>query len=97
MRALFMQSIPWRQLLFREGLRAHSRRDFAPDADAEACARVAKLVADLGPLPAAVLTGDQVPRHTRRRVQLSEEELNLLKEAALALDDGAAEEAQGLL
>ena len=45
--------------------------------------RVRAVVALFGEVPRKVFTGAQAPRHTRRRVKLSEAELRLLEQASL--------------
>jgi hypothetical protein len=46
------------------------------------------VVALFGEVPRKVFTGAQAPRHTRRRVKLSEAELRLLEQASLtAVED----------
>jgi len=97
MRGLFALAIPWQRLLWRDALRTHSRRDFLPDADGSARSRVATLTQKLGCPPPEVLVGSKAPRHTRRRIRLTESELRALADAAQVLDadDGAATE--GLL
>ena len=83
MRALFHESIRWERNLLREELRQLSRADFLPSADATARQRVRAVVALFGEVPRKVFTAAEVPRHTRRRVKLTEAELRLLEQASL--------------
>jgi hypothetical protein len=85
---LFLEPIRWERHLLREELRQLSRSDFLPGADAFAQQRVRAVVALFGEVPRKVFTGAQAPRHTRRRVKLSEAELRLLEQASLtAVED----------
>ena len=83
LRALFLEPIRWERHLLREELRPLSRSDFLPAADELAHQRVRAVVALFGEVPRKVFTGAQAPRHTRRRVKLSEAELRLLEQASL--------------
>ena len=83
MRALFLEPIRWERNLLREELRQLSRSDFLPSADEVARRRVHAAVALFGEVPRKVFTGAEAPRHTRRRVKLTEAELRLLQEASL--------------
>ena len=88
LRALFLEPIRWERHLLREELRPLSRSDFLPGADELAHQRVRAVVALFGEVPRKVYTGAQAPRHTRRRVRLSEAELRLLEQASLtAVED----------
>jgi hypothetical protein len=88
LRALFLEPIRWERHLLREELRPLSRSDFLPGADELAHQRVRGVVALFGEVPRKVFTGVQAPRHTRRRVKLSEAELRLLEQASLtAVED----------
>jgi hypothetical protein len=87
LRALFLEPIRWERNLLREELRQLSRSDFLPSADATARQRVRAVVALFGEVPRKVFTGMETPRHTRRRVKLTDAELRLLQEASLAAGD----------
>ena len=87
MRALFLEPIRWERQLLREELRQLSRSDFLPGADETARQRVRAMVALFGEVPRAVFTGVEAPRHTRRRVKLTDVELRLLGEASLTAAD----------
>jgi len=84
MRALFLEPIRWERQLLREELRQLSRSDFLPGADETARQRVRGAAALFGEVPRKVFTGAEAPRHTRRRVKLSDAELRLLEQASLA-------------
>ena len=85
LRALFLEPIRWERHLLREELRQLSRSDFLPGADEAAHQRVRAVVALFGEVPRKVFTGVVAPRHTRRRVKLSEAELRLLEQASLTV------------
>ena len=90
LRALFLEPIRWERQLLREELRQLSRSDFLPGADEAAQRRVRAVVALFGEVPRKIFTGAVAPRHTRRRVKLSEAELRLLEEASLtAVEDSS--------
>ena len=90
LRALFLEPIRWERYLLREELRPLSRNDFLPGADESARKRVRAAVALFGEVPRKVFTGVDAPRHSQRRVKLSEAELRLLEQVSLI----AAEEQQ---
>jgi len=83
MRALFIEPIRWEKHLLREELRTLSRSDFLTGADDAARQRVHAAIALFGEVPRKVFTGALAPRHTRRRVKLSDAELRLLEQASL--------------
>ena len=85
MRALFLEPIRWERQLLREELRQLSRSDFLPGADETARQRVHAVVALFGEMPRTVFTGSEAPRHTRRRVKLTDAELRLLGDASLTV------------
>ena len=82
-RALFLEPIRWERHLLRDELRQLSRSDFLPGADEIARQRVRVAVALFGEVPRKVFTGAEAPRHTRRRVKLTEAELRLLEQVSL--------------
>lgn len=84
LRALFLEPIAWEKGLLRKELQSLCRRDFVAGADVAAKDRARAAALLFGEVPKAVFTGEQVPRHTLRRVQLSLVELRLLREAALS-------------
>jgi len=87
LRGLFTAPIRWERHLLHEQLRPLSRADFLPGADESARKRVRAATALFGLVSRAVFTGAEVPRHTQRRVSLSESELKLLQAAPLTLDE----------
>ena len=97
LRALFAEPIRWERNLLREELRALSRSDFLAGADELARQRVRAVVALFGEVPRPVFTGAAAPRHTRRRVKLSEAELRLLQQASLAADEPSPQADRELL
>ena len=74
--------------LIRQELRDLSRTDWLPGTDAEAGKRVKAVIGIFGEVPKAVFTGIVAPRHTRRRVNLSDQELALLQRVAEGALDG---------
>jgi integrating conjugative element protein (TIGR03761 family) len=86
MRALFLEPIRWERHLLSDELRQMSRNDFLPSADESARRRVQAAVALFGEVPRPVFTGANAPRHTRRRVKLTDAELRLLEQASLSAD-----------
>lgn len=97
MRALFMEPIRWERHLLRDELRQLSRSDFLPSADENARLRVQAAVALFGEVPRPVFTGANAPRHSRRRVKLTDAELRLLEQASLSADQESPEPATELL
>ncbi len=97
LRGLFLTPIRWERALLSEALRPLSRSDFLPGADEPARKRVRAAVALFGEVPRAVFTGAEAPRHTRRRVRLTDVELKLLEQVSLAADGDAAPNEGALL
>jgi integrating conjugative element protein (TIGR03761 family) len=81
-RGVFETPVRFERYLIRQELRDLSRSDWLPGADAEAGKRVKAVAGIFGEVPKAVFTGSVAPRHTRRRVNLSEQELALLQKVA---------------
>ena len=92
-RSIFERVIYFQRNLLREQMRALSRADWLPVADELARKRIAAAVALFGELPREVFNGSLMPRHSRRRIDLSDEELRLLDEVPLAGPDAALEAA----
>ena len=65
-----------------------SRSDFLPGANEEARKRVEAAVGIFGEVPQPIFTGEVRPRHSRRRVDVSEAEMRLLMEVAQGKADG---------
>lgn len=97
MRALFLEPIRWERHLLREELRPLSRNDFLTGADEAARERVMAAVALFGELPRKVFTGAHAPRHTQRRLRLTDLEMQLLKHASLTIANDVDEPVTGLL
>lgn len=87
LRGLFLAPMRWERVLLREEMLPLSRRDFLPGADGLARLRVRAALAVFGEVPRKIFTGEQTPRHSQRRVLLSEAELRLLQQVSLTLDD----------
>lgn len=82
-RALFVEPIRWERHLVTDDLRALSRRDYLPGADDAACERVRAAARFFGAVPRDIFIGDVQPRHTRRRIRLTEAERRLLRDVDL--------------
>lgn len=83
-RSLFERVIWFQRYLMREELRPLSRADWLPSAGEEAKKRVQAAVAIFGELPREIFNGSTSPRHSRRKLDLTAEELRLLDEVPLA-------------
>ncbi len=97
LRALFLEPIRWERHLLRDELRPLSRSDFLPGAAEAARQRVRAAVALFGEVPRKVFTGAEAPRHSQRRVMLTEPELRLLEAASLTAADDPAPATSDLL
>ena len=86
-RRIFERVVWLQRYLLRDELRPLSRRDWLASADELAKKRVQAAGALFGELPRGVFNGDVRPRHTRRHLDVSAEELRLLNEVPLAGDD----------
>jgi len=96
-RSIFERVIWFQRYLLREEMRPLARSDWLVTADDEGKKRVQAAVAIFGELPREVFNGTVMPRHSRRRLDLSEEELRLLDEVPLVGADPVIEEAQAAL
>ena len=86
-RALFLEPIRWEKALAREDLRKLSRADFQIGADEDARRRVAIAIAELGPVPPAILSGAVKPSHSRRPPKIAELRIAKIRDKALAVKD----------
>jgi integrating conjugative element protein (TIGR03761 family) len=86
-RSVFERVIWFQRYLLKEDLRALSRVDWLPTAPDDAKKRVAAAVGVFGALPRDVFNGTVAPRHSRRTLDVSAEELRLLNAMPLAGDD----------
>ena len=103
-RRVFNETARFDRWLMREEMKGLCRADFVPDGDPEGAKRVQFAAEVFGPCPADVYSGKLQPRHSRRRIQISQAERKLLqvvseemlrreREAdAGALDDAAEQE-----
>lgn len=96
-RSIFERVIWFQRYLLRDELRSMTRADWLPTADEEAKKRVQAAVALFGELPREVFNGAVAPRHSRRRLDISDAELRLLDEVPLAGADQALEAATAAL
>ena len=97
LRAMFEEIVRFERWLFRDELRPLSRHDFLPAAAAEAKKRVQAVMALLGAVPRDVFAGARRPRHSRRWVELSAQELKLLQDADLSWSPGASDTKEATL
>lgn len=77
-RALFESTVPYQKYLLREELRDLCRSDFLPGASDEGRKRVEAARGIFGDVPAGVFTGEITPRHSKRRSDVTEQEMRLL-------------------
>lgn len=96
-RSIFERVIWFQRYLMREELREMTRSDWLPTADEQAKKRVQAAVALFGELPREVFNGQITPRHSRRQLDVSAEELRLLSEVPLAGVDPELEAATAAL
>jgi integrating conjugative element protein (TIGR03761 family) len=87
-RGVFETPVRFERYLIRQELCNLSRTDWLPGANLEAGKRVKAVTGIFGELPKPVFTGAVAPRHSRRRVNLSEQELSLLQKVAEGALDG---------
>lgn len=95
LRGMFEELVRFERWLFRDELRPLSRHDFLPAAEVNAKKRVQAVMALFGAVPRDVFTGTRRPRHSRRWVEPTAQELKLLQDADLSWSPAAtdAEEA----
>lgn len=92
-RRLFERVVWFQRLLGKEEMRQMSRSDWLPIADEQAKKRVTAAVELFGQLPREVFTGAIEPRHSRRALDMSPEELRLLNDVPLAGDEAIVQAA----
>lgn len=93
-RRVFYETTRFDRWLMREEVRPLCRADFIPEADAEAVKRVEFASGVFGTVPSEVFTGKLQPRHSRRRLQLTEAERQLLRIVGSSLEQ-AEHKAEG--
>ncbi len=91
LRGMFEEPVRFERWLMRDELRPLSRHDFLPAAEVEATKRVQAVMALFGAVPRDVFTGARVPRHSKRRIELTAQELKLLLDANLSGSPAAAD------
>jgi integrating conjugative element protein (TIGR03761 family) len=99
-RALFESVLPYQRYMMHENLKQLSRSDYLPGADEEAKKRVLAAEEIFGRVPKDVFTGEVRPRHSRRRADVSEQEMRLLAEVIqqeAVGDERAAHNGESLL
>jgi integrating conjugative element protein (TIGR03761 family) len=91
-RAAWIEVVRFERYLGRVELRDLSRADFLPTANDAASKRAQAAKQLFAGIPAAIFEGRQVPQHSRKRGQLTEQERGLLRDisATLAEEDKAA-------
>lgn len=82
-RSIFEEVVYYGRYLNRDVMQPLSRSDFLPGADGEAKKRVEAATKLFGTLPRAIFTGAQAPRHSRRRDNVTPQELQLLNDVPL--------------
>lgn len=85
-RSIFEEAVRLQRILSRPQLKDLSRSDFLPTADELGKKRVIAIVALLGELPREVFAGKVKPKHSKRNVNVSEQEQKLLNEVPLTHD-----------
>lgn len=89
-RALFETVMPYQRYLLSDVLKALSRSDYLPGATDEARKRIEAAESIFGHVPDEIFVGTLRPRHTRRRADVSEQEMRLLMEVVQQeVGDGA--------
>lgn len=83
-RSLFERAVYWQKYLTQETLIKLTRHDFLPGADELAQKRVLALKTLFGIVPKTIFMGEQQPRHTKRRLSLTDAEYRLLDAVPLA-------------
>jgi len=91
LRGMFEEPVRFERWLLRDELRPLCRHDFLPTADVAAKKRVQAVMALFGAVPRDVFTGARRPRHSRRWVELSAQELKLLQDADLSWSPAAGD------
>ena len=86
-RRVFNETTRFDRWLTREEIRNLSRVDFLPDASEDAKKRVEFASGVFGVVPSEVYTGQLQPRHSRRRLQISQAERQLLAHVGAGLDE----------
>ena len=93
-RSIFESALPFQKYLLRDELKTLSRSDFLSSADAQAQKRVKAIRGIFGDVPANIFTGELAPKHSRRKLFISEQEQALLN--AVAADIGNESGTAGL-
>lgn len=99
-RALFESTLPYQKYLLREELRGLNRSDYLPNASEDARKRVEAAKAIFGDVPTDIFTGVERPRHSKRRSDVSEQEMRLLIEVAQGNEnemDSGTDKSDGLI
>ena len=84
-RAAFEEIARFERYLMKPELMQLRRADFLPGVEPVAAKRTEAVAAILGPVPADIFSGRLTPRHSQRRVALSEPEKALLERVAAEL------------
>ena len=88
-RRIFNETVRFHRWLLRDELRGLSRLDFMPTAVEKAAKRVQFATEVFGPIPADVYSGALQPRHSRRRIQITAPERQLLATVTAKLKQAA--------
>lgn len=92
-RSAFERALRFQRVLSAKEVVTLSRLDWLPTADEAGKQRVADLQQILGAIPKDIFMGQRQPRHSKRRLQLSEAELRLLDQVALTEEPDASKSA----
>lgn len=95
-RSAFERALKFQRVLCTDETMKLSRLDYLPTADAVAKKRVEAVRQSLGGVPKEIFVGQRQPRHTKRRIKLTESEVRLLGQVAVA-EEAAASKSTALL
>jgi hypothetical protein len=93
-RRVFNETTRFDRWLGRDEVRALSRADFVPEAGADAAKRVEFASGVFGSVPSEVFTVKLQPRHSRRRLQITPAERQLLETVGKTLEQSEQEPMQ---
>lgn len=92
-RRVFYETTRFDRWLMRQEVRSLCRADFVPGADDQAAKRVEFASGVFGMVPSEVFTVKLQPRHSRRRLQITDAERQLLQTVGTSLEQAEQEDA----
>ena len=92
-RGVFYETVRFERWLTQEEVKSLARADFVPDANEESKKRVLFVSKTFGMVPGDVYSAKLQPRHSRRRVNLTPAERQLLQSVGEKLEQDAEENA----